>query len=318
MARQYRISDTDLRDILPNAKYNPRTEHYVCDCVFCGKPGHMFVNRSTQMFDCKKCSENGGIYKILRHINRLDLLQGGTVELRTEISSIRQVLRAEEPAQEEEMPVVKLPVGFRVGEQVPGYLRYRGLSEHDIVYYKIGHTQLLQKFLNYLIIPIYDGGEVRGYIGRYASSQVPFGKLRYNNSRGTNFANLLYGYDEIVEETHTVILVEGAFDKYKLDRVLHLYLYPEIKCCATFGKKISARQIRKLTDKGIRNVILMFDKDAVKEMKHYGMELQKYFVTAIGVCAGKDVDASTDEQVCEAFWQLKSPADFNNSTMRTI
>jgi DNA primase len=317
--KRYSITDKDLKSILLNGKLNNRTNQYSCDCPFCNKDGHLYIDKTTQLWQCKKCGEQGNIYKLLRYINRLDLLQGATVEYKTEINSIRSLLhKIEDKIEYKELSVIKLPVGFKIGDK-NSYLHNRGLTTEDIENYKIGYTNLLKKFDNYVIIPVYDNLFVRGFLARYANKTVPKNILRYNNSLGTNFAGLLYGYDEIiVDKTDTVILVEGVFDKFKLDRFWNLQKHYNVVCCSTFGKKISDYQIHKLMQKRITNVILAFDKDAVKEIKVLGLELQKYFITTIACTDGKDWDDSTDEQIYSAFEKLKIPAEFINSIIRKI
>lgn len=317
--RRYNIADKDLRTVLQNSKLNNRTNQYSCDCPFCNKEGHLYIDKTSQLWQCKKCGEQGNVYKILRHINRLDLLQGATIEYKTEIDSIRSSLyKNVNGIKYEELSIVKLPTGFKIGDK-NNYLQNRNLTKEDIEYYKIGYTNLFKKFENYVIIPVFDNNVIKGYLGRYADKKVPKGILRYNNSIGTNFAGLLYGYDEIkTGVTNTIILVEGVFDKFKLDRFLQLKEQSDIICCSTFGKKISDYQIHKLMQKQITNVILAFDKDAIKEIKILGLELQKYFNTNIACTDGKDWDDSTDEQIYEAFKKLKTPIEFTNSIIRKI
>lgn len=312
-----RISDADLRGVLKGAKLNRRGQ-YVADCPFCGKEEHFYVSQSTQKWDCKKCKESGGIYKLLRQLNQLELLEGASVEWKEEITSVRNAARSQEQQTDIVLPTVRLPVGFRVGAN-SDYLSQRGVTAADVRRYGIGYTTLLSKFANYVIIPVYDDGVVRGFLGRFGSKKVPANKLRWRNSVGTNFAGLLYGYDEIVpDETETIILVEGVFDKIKVDKVLHLHEQPTIKCCATFGKSISDSQITKLVSKRVTSVILLYDFDAVREMKSYGLALQKYFQTAITYTEKKDIDECSDAEAAAVFERLQSPVEFNYNTIRKI
>lgn len=170
---------------------------------------------------------------------------------------------------------------------------------------------MFRKYDNYIIIPIYDDGVIRGFIGRYADKKVPDNKLRYNNSGGTQFSNLLFGYDEITTNTTTVILVEGVFDKISTDKFLDLGEDEEIKCVCTFGKKISKEQINKLLRKNVTNVILLYDFDAIKETKKYGIELEEYFVTHITYTTNKDIDECAKQEALKIFTELRKPKDFN-------
>jgi len=311
-----KISDEDLRgEVLINPKLN-RTNQYICDCPFCGKESHFYIDKTTQLWDCKKCGESGNIYKLLRYVDKLYLLQGATVEVRETIESVRAMLEEERTQEQEEtapeLPVIPMPVGWRVLTAGNAYLSSRGVSAEEAVRYEIGSTHMFKKYKNYILIPIRDGGEIRGFIGRYAARQVPTGRLRYNNSVGTEFGSLLFGYDEIIAgKTATVILVEGIFDKISVDRFLGLGDSPEVKCVATFGKKISTFQINKLVAKQVRRVILLYDFDAVKDIKRYGLELEKFFVTDITFTAkSKDIDECTPAEAVQVFSHFYKPRSF--------
>lgn len=312
-----RISDEDLRDLLINPHLT-RSGQYVCDCIFCGKEQHMYVNKVTQMFDCKKCGEYGSVYKILKHLNKLYLLSGSTVEIKERIESIRGMMQevvSNDGVELSDLPIKKMPVGWKVSEKSTSYLLGRGITPEDCKRYNIGATNMFSKYDNYVLIPVYDGGKIRGFIGRYGAKSVPEGKLRYNNSRDTEFSELMFGYDEIVDGTITVILVEGIFDKIAVDKALNLWDDEEIKCVCTFGKKISDRQITKLMLKGVTNVILLYDFDAIKEIKKYGLELEKHFVTSITYTNKKDIDECTREEALEVFTHLQSPKEFNEDVI---
>ena len=199
-----KISDSDLKDILVNPVLNSRGQ-YVCDCVFCGKPRHMYVSKLTQAFDCKKCGEAGSVYKLLRFFNKLYLLEWATIEVRQLIKTVSEI--SEDDVEEivlEELPIVRLPAGWKLFGSTD-YLKKRGLSTEQIKHYKFGETSLISKYENYVIFPIFDNGKIRGFIGRYASKKVPKDKLRYNNSSGTNFSKLLDGFDEIIKGVTTTV-----------------------------------------------------------------------------------------------------------------
>ena len=307
------ISDVELKEIL-HVEQETRSGQYICTCPFCGKEQHFYINKKTQMFDCKKCGEFGNIYKLLRFLDKTYLLNGATIENTDTIVSVRSMLASELESSEvsvTELPEVKMPVGWRVLRNSNPYLLNRGITPELCERYKFGSTKMLRKYDNYVLIPIYDGGKIRGYIGRYGSKKVPDGKLRYNNSIGTKFAQLLFGYDEITENTATVILVEGIFDKIAVDKVLRLWESEEVKCVCTFGKKISAEQIEKLKVKGVSRVILLYDFDAIKDIKRYGIELENHFVTSITYTTKKDIDECTAEEALAVFANLKRPREFN-------
>jgi len=315
------IPDFELRRMLNNPTLNSRGE-YICTCVFCGKERHMYVNKHTQLFDCKRCGEHGSVYKILVQLGETFLLKGTTVKNKEKIDSLRQIL-VNHIEQDEVMPQllnkVTMPAGWKVAENSTEYLLGRGITSADCHRYLIGTTVLFEKYKDYVLIPVFDNGEIRGFVGRYANKQVPKNKLRYNNSRGTRFSELLYGYDEIIDDTTVVILVEGIFDKISVDKALQLDTSREIKCVCTFGKKISNVQIKKLLMKGVKKVILLYDFDAVNETKKYGLQLQQYFETHIGfVSEKKDIDECSIEQIKQVFMNLKKPEDFGENIIGKI
>lgn len=312
-----KINDTDLRDLLINPKLNRRGQ-YICDCPFCGKEQHFYISKETQLFDCKKCGEYGSIYKLLKQLDKTYLLGGATIEVRETINSLRSMLEDELEGDEvelKELPVIRMPAGWKVSVASTEYLKNRGITSKDCKRYNIGATSLFRKFENYVLIPIYDNGEIRGFVGRYGAKQVPNDKLRYNNSIGTTFSELLFGYDEITENTTTVILVEGIFDKIAVDKVLHLWDSEEIKCVCTFGKKISPEQSKKLRLKGVTNVILLYDFDAIKDIKRYGLELENYFVTSITYTMKKDIDECSETEAMDVFANLQKPKEFNTDVI---
>lgn len=308
----FTISDTDLRSILHIDK-ETRSGQYIGTCPYCGKEKHFYINKKTQAWDCKKCGVTGSIYKLLKKLDKLYLAGDKSVEITDTIKSIRQIYQdiVDENVNIKELPEKKLPIGFKLCKENK-YLKGRGITNEDCIRYNIGQTNIISKYKDYIILPIYDSKVIRGYVGRYANKVVPENKLRYNNSINTNFAELLYGYDDIIEdETDTVIIVEGIFDKISCDKKLCLFDDNSVRCVCTFGKKISDVQINKLMIKGVSNIILSFDYDALREIKQYGLELQKNFNTFVAISTNKkDIDECTQQEVVEIFLNVKPIDEF--------
>lgn len=310
-----KISDEDLRSII-NVEKETRSNQYISTCPFCGKPSHFYINKKNQQWDCKKCGESGGIFKLLRHLDKLYLLGAPSVKKVDEIKSIRQIQEDEAGQNSEEirpLPEVKMPAGFKVFDYVSPYLHQRQITMEDIKHWEFGQTRIVSRFIDYLLIPIRDGGKIRGYIGRYASRHVPDGKLRYSNSLNTDFSCLLFGYDDIIEgETETVIITEGLFDAIAVTKKLNLFDDNTIRAVCTFGKKISETQIKKLLAKKIRKVILLYDYDALKDIRHYASLLNEYFSVRVAIALGKkDIDECTLSEVIDVFSNLRSVNHFN-------
>lgn len=322
------ISESKLRTVV---KINKRTSgsnpQYVCDCIFCGRKGKMYISVRTQLFDCKVCHEEGSIIKILRKAGRIDLLGQRTVTANEHIDSLKTLMtkKALEDTDVtlEKLPVVTMPVGFRTARS-NAYLASRLIYDQDAKRYNIGTTQLVGRYVGYVLLPIYDAGQIKGFLGRYANKVVPDDKLRYINSKNIRFGELLYGYDDIVEgQTQTVIIVEGCFDKIRTDQNLQLDSSADIKCVATFGKKISPQQRKKLQLKGVHHIILSYDQDATEDIKRYALELRQYFYVQIAVCKNKgkrkrDLGDCTVEETLEVFSRLQDVDNFVNGSIRGI
>ena len=169
-----KIDATDLRDLLINPKLNRRGQ-YICDCPFCGKEKHFYISRQTQLWDCKKCGEYGSIYKLLKQLDKTYLLGGATVEIRETNQSLRSIV-AESVEEDEvtlkELPVIKMPVGWKVSVASTKYLLGRGITPADCKRYNIGATDLYRKYQNYVLIPIYHIEKIRSILEQYGAKKL--------------------------------------------------------------------------------------------------------------------------------------------------
>lgn len=302
----------DVRELLgPNGRFNSRRTEYITTCPFCGKEKHFYVNLATLRFSCKKCWEEGGVYKLLSQFDKLYLLEGATIEQREVIPKIRDLTTAAaEDVKLEALPARKMPVGYKVCLHDAYLERDRGLTPAVMKRYGLGRTHLMKRYADYILIPVTTDGVITAFQGRYASKKVPPDALRWRNDTGADFAKMLYGYDDIQHPGVTVILVEGVFDKIAVDRRLRLDECDDVKCCATFGKKISDYQRAMLQRRGVRSVVLLYDFDAIKEIKKYAFELDKYFSTNIVFTTKKDIDECNEAETLEVFERLQRPRDF--------
>ena len=313
------IADEDLRALIV-VKKETRSNQYIADCPFCQKAEHFYINRITQRWDCKKCGEQGGIRKLLRHLDKTYLLGAPTVKNNPTIKSIREIqdeVGDTETITNEPLKTIHMPAGFRVFDKPTEYLSERGINMEDIRHWRFGCTRIVSRLIGYVIIPITEDGEVKGYIGRYGKKKVPENRLRYSNSLGTDFGRLLFGYDDVIKDKiDTVIITEGLFDAIAVTKKLDLFSDDQIRAVCTFGKKISRDQIQKLLDKNVRQVVLLYDYDALKEIRHYATVLDEYFVTKVAVALGKkDIDECTADEVLEVFNNLKSVQNFNRDIL---
>lgn len=322
------IPDEDLKSLFSSRIRKGGSNQYITDCPLCGKAKHFYISRKTQLWDCKKCGEEGNIVKLLSILDKLFLLGDFKSIDREKLTLLSEYEKEVEDDEEIEIesPNRKLPFGFkRVYEDE--YLSNRGFGKEVLKKHTFGYTKLKSRFKDYIIVPIIENGENKGYLARLnwnknkvSEYRKKTGKkeLRYLNDKGCKFKNLLFGYDEINEKTDTVILLEGFTDKITLDTILGLDDQDEVKCCATFGKKISKSQISKLLAKGVENIILIFDYDAISEMKKYGIILENFFNVLIGFTYSKDINESEEQEVLDIFDRLNNVHYFNRKFVKTL
>lgn len=313
------ISKEDLESLFPKFRRGSRN-HLISSCPFCGKDDHFYINSVTQLFDCKKCGEDGNIWKLLNHLGKIYLIGDFKSIDRAHIKKIGEHEDENEEKIDIHSPIRKMPIGFK-RVFTNEYLESRKFVKRNFENNIIGITNVKPSLKNYIITAVEEPDGIKGYLSRYCKP-IPESKkkeiLRYKNDKGANFSKLLYGFHDVDNRVKTLILVEGWTDKITLDNFLRLDLAPDIKACATFGKKISQSQILKMLESGIENIILIFDIDAIKEMKKFSVGLSEFFNVEVGYTFKKDLNASTDLEIGKVFETLKNASEFNRKTVRLL
>ena len=295
-------------------------------CPFCGKDDYHFglkfqkptaQYKNPVSYHCFKCNEKGGVFKLFKKLDLLDFLDYGEYVKR---DALPNKIHKEEEELDLEVTTRHKPFGWKRVDSDP-YLDSRGFEEWQYKAYKAGRTKLDRKLKDYVVFLVEENGENKGYVARHVWSKDQIKAhedntgtkvLRYRNEGGVEFEKLLMGL-ETLERGDQVILVEGAFDKFTLDRYLD---GSSTKCCCTFGKKISDVQIEKLKRAGIEDVILMYDPDAINDSKRFGDILEKTFnVEIIRLVGDKDPGDLTENEFTELY---NSRSSVFNYSMNTI
>lgn len=299
------------------------------ECQRSGKFGIKFTDNSG-VAHCFFCDYSASIYSYLKLISRLDLTTN-SVEV-----SINQKIRRLSPEVTSEIITeqieVKMPIGVKplLNDE---YLNTRGfLPEHYRLFEPCFTNFFSEKKLHdYIIFKIYNKGVLSSWLARSRKSyewhkenlrkaklnEEPM-VLRYRNSEGTEFDRVLGGYDDITENIETVILVEGLFDKVGVDNKLTLFSDQKIRCCFTFGNKVSDNQINLLREfKNIKMVVLLYDYGTIKQSKTYALKLGKYFNVNVGVPKEEGVDPGdmTVAQFSDLISSLQNPIEFYASNL---
>lgn len=271
-----------------------RGELFCPECSKGDKFGVLFTGNGG-VCRCFYCSKSYPLWQILKSIGRGDLL-----DFDYEYKESYTLPSLKEEKKKEDDQGVSLPIGFKYIYQNE-YLEERGFTPDQFVQFKVGVAELDPKTENSIVFQIYQKGELAGWLSRSTYSKEwhhenlkrhkEFDEplvLRYRNSEN-DFAKMLGGLDEITKNTHTVILVEGLMDKANLDRVLRLNDDESIKCCFTFGSDLSVEQVD-LIPNHIQEVILMYDKGTLSNMREAGGRLMSLFNVKVALIEDEDVD----------------------------
>lgn len=292
-----KLTQAQLEQLLSNTHLSEDGRDLYANCPACGKDefGISLVeeNNPYSCFRKKACGITGNAYTLLKLLGKTREYLG---EREIDPDGLLPSL-IEEKLQEEiqELPLVDPPVGW-VRCYHDEYLESREFEEYQYKKFKVGRSRFKRDYVTFLVEM---NQRVVGYISRSVKSKEWIDNynatndahyLRYRNS-ASDFSSMLFGYDEIEKGVVTsVILVEGIFSKIRTDSNLFLDWDPkgDLRCCATFGAKISDEQIRLLKEKGVETIWLWFEADVLEKLKKVAAKLALYFEVNVGYLNGFD------------------------------
>lgn len=305
-------------------------------CPECGrsdKSGIIFTENSAK-FHCMRCSIGMYVNKYLKLSGKSHLVQTNEFT-----ASNEHKLKSLVPEEIEEeivvnLPEKKLPIGCRPINS-DEYLESRGFSNYHFDLFKPVETKLDLSRKGYIIFQIFDMNNVRvAWLGRSRRSKEwhkdnekkhkEEGErlvLRYDNSKDTDFSNILGGVMELTDEVDTVILVEGLFDKVNVDNELGLPNNENIKCLFTFGDSIKEGQLRILEQfKNIKLVYLLYDYGTIANSKRYGLEIEsKLHGVEVMICEVNIINADPGSLPAESLINILNksvrPLEFNKGKL---
>ena len=297
-----------------------------CECPECSKSdkfGILFL-KDGGLVSCMRCGFSTSLFNYLLKINRKDLIEGYSAPIKDSLKE----LDSNEEEGEKTTKECKLPYGF---EPIffDDYLDNRGWSGKDYKKFGVGISKE-HKLRNHLVFPIYQNGKLSSWLARsrkdkdWHKQNIKDFKagtaslvLRYYNSEGTEFSEVLGGLDDITEETETVILVEGLFDKQNTD---HNIKGNKTVCCYTFGKSLSTDQLKLIQQKGkkVKNLVLMYDPDALKEIEKYSLQYMNKFSVLCARLTDKDPGDLNQQEFNEITNNLRNPLHFSLTNLKKI
>lgn len=276
-------------------------------CPECGKGGKFGIKYNEKdgggAVHCFKCEHKDSLFSFIKKIGKVEEF----VKFEQTFSMTKGLVNPifeKEPEPEEELPEVALPKGYERVYYDP-YLSSRNFRSHQYEQFEVGITNhfIERRWHDKIIFVLKINGRRVGLIARskltkewHEENLEAFKRgeaelvLRYDNSKSTDFDNILGGYDEITPNTHTVIAVEGLLDKTNVSNLLRTNEAEELKVVFTIGNKFSDNQIKLLRKTNVKHVILMYDFGTIISSKRYSMELSKYFEVDVCYIDRKNVD----------------------------
>jgi DNA primase len=319
-------------------------------CPFCGhdwKFGIKFnqnklIYKNDLSFNCFRgsCGKKGSEYELFKHYNVLYLLNDkqSIDKVDTLSSELDTTPYSQKEIPKQHSETRDYPIGwYRVFDHP--YLRERGWEDWQFQTYHVGVSEMFFKLKDHIIILIIEDGENKGFVARstkdsnwidqhnrevkeYNEKCLPSERKRfhpkYENESGVFFEELLFGIDEVTDRTETVIIVEGPLDKSNTDKQLKLNQSDTVKCLCTFGKKISETQMFKIKRKGVNNILLLYDPDAIDSSKQFGFELERYFKVKISVHESKDPGEMLTEDFQDVIASAKDPINFYANIVQSV
>jgi len=286
-------------------------------------------NHPFQCYRKNKCGYKGNIYTLIFDQQRFEFLKDrdtGEYNPDKKLTLIEDVIDNQIDLS---FPKFSYPIAFKKIEIHP-YLENRFFNSYHK--YEIGITQIDPKLKNeYIIFIIKQENQKVAYIGRHIKTKKELEEinekrrrqglkdmLRYRNSEA-DFSKILLGIDECTENTHTVIVVEGLFDKDRVDLLLSLDEQEETKCCATNGSQISNEQIYLLQKKNIKNLIVLYEADVLNKLQDNITNTALFFNSIlVGYVEGNDPGEMDDEELNKVLLNLKSYSTFFETKVKKV
>jgi len=264
-------------------KGNEQAHH----CPFCHHhKKKLQVNLETQYWHCWVCDSKGrSIQSLLRKLN-VD---------RSEVSKIVGIYGEYIPAKGEETEEVvklKLPKEFKPlytkpksinidYNQAIGYLHRRGIHMYEILKYNIGYCED-GLYGGRVIIPSYnEDGELNYFVARSYHEEAT---MKYKNPPVSRDVIV---FDNQINWNEPITLVEGVFDSFSVKR----------NVIPILGKFIPKTLKAKIFEKGVKEITILLDSDAVSDStKHADFFIKNGIKVTNIIPTGKDAgDMGFDE-----------------------
>lgn len=283
----------------------PRGDELVAPCPFCHHGGRasFFLNSVSGVFFCHVCGATGGPIKMVAAL--LDIRYSDAIAriMRGQRYGVEEDDDEDEVELVDTAPLIELPDEYLplTGDtsvsagRYRDYLAGRGIGPDLIEQYEIGFCAL-GHLAGFVIVPVYHLGRLVTYIARKAAKKA---RLKVWTPPGNEEGDYLFNLDHIWG-AKSVVVMEGVFDALVLpDRAV-----------ATFGKKISNRQLLNLKAAGVEELVLCWDADAQPEVFKTFLRAQDIFrVTTVDLPDDSDPSDLGSERTLELVNAASAPTE---------
>jgi DNA primase len=244
------ILDTSL-GVGSSLKGNEQAHH----CPFCNHhKKKLQINLDTQRWHCWVCNSKGrSIQSLLRKLNvdirdlnKLKDIYGD--DDYTLIDKEEYVAKLQLPSEFKQLHFK--PTGFKPEyNQAINYLKERGITQADIVKYNIGYCSE-GLYFGRIIVPSYDeNGDLNYFIARSYYKDEPY---KYKNPPVNRDVIV---FENQINWNEPITLCEGVFDSFSIKR----------NCIPLLGKFLLSKLKNKIIEKGVKEVTIMLDSDAISD-----------------------------------------------------
>ena len=255
------ILDTVL-GVGSSLKGNEQAHH----CPFCNHhKKKLQVNLDTQRWHCWVCDSKGrSIQSLLRKLN---------VDIR-DLNKLRDIYGDEDYTlveKDEYVAKLQLPSEFKqlyfkptglfnpVYNKAIHYLKERGIHMADIAKYNIGYCEN-GVYGGRVIIPSYDdNGDLNYFVARSFYEDEPY---KYKNPPVSRDVIV---FENQINWNEPIILCEGVFDSFSIKR----------NVIPLLGKFLLSKLRNKIMEKGVKEVTIMLDADAISDSTKHTEWFQK-------------------------------------------
>ena len=231
-------------------------------CQFCGdNSNHLGINPDGTAFNCYICGESGFITKLIKEIDSCSWRQSDRIYQSFLLKPIDQK-ESIPPMPRADLTTLPKGCGADIPKKAKSYLKNRRFKpEYLISKYNLKYGGPLGPYKFRLIIPFYLNHKLITFSSLDFTKEQ---KLKYKHQQIENAvvdpSRMLYNIDSVKDR---MILVEGITDVWRIGD----------GCCSTQGKIITYEQITMILQKNIKEVLVMFDSDAVDKSKGAAIQL---------------------------------------------